>query len=326
MQVRSRSEYSTQSHGPSGAGVLWPPLGLASLVLAVWSAQPATAWFPEGHRRVAESAVSILPDSMPQFFRRGGRAIGQGAIDPDVMKPRTMIQLRDGEYPEHYLDFELLQGRPIPATRYEFLELVAWLAREPRSDGRGTKGPAGVGTLPYSLTEGVQRLTVAFAEHRRWPDDPDVQARVLVYAGLLAHYAGDLCQPLHTSVHHDGRAGADGVSPHTGIHQKVDGLFQRPDFDSESAVDGLEPEVFDDLFSAMLEEFGRSHRLVDRVYELEPQLPSRENDAPAPPEVKAFRLDRYRVSVRFLASLFLTAWEHSAAVELPIWLDLKAGD
>ena len=298
--------------------------GGVGLLLAICSAQAASPWFPEGHRRVTESAVSILPSSLPEFFRRGGEAIGHGAIDPDVMKLRSMIQLRDGESPEHYLDSELLQGRPLPPTRYEFVELVAWLAREPGAEGGTAKGPAAAGMLPYSLTEGVQRLTVAFAEHRRWPGDPNIQAKTRVYAGLLAHYAGDICQPLHTTVHYDGRTGPDGASPHTGIHQLVDGLFQQVEFDRGAAVEGVELEVFADVFAAVLDEFWRSHQLVDRIYELEPQLAAVRDGGPISEEVTAFARQRYRVTARFLASLYLTAWKHSATVELPVWLDRQA--
>jgi hypothetical protein len=295
------------------------------LVLAIGSPRTASPWFPEGHRRVTESAVSILPPSLPEFFRHGREAIGQGAMDPDVIQDRGMVQLRAGEYPEHYLDAELLQGRPLPPTRYEFVELVAWLAREPRGEGKpATKGPAGVGMLPYAVTEGVQRLTIAFAEHRRWPEDPHIQAKTLVYAGLLAHYAGDLSQPLHTTVHYNGRTGPDWVSPRTGFHQQVDALFQRVDFDREAAVEGLELETFDDVFASVLEEFWRSHELVDRVYELEPQLEATRDGGPIAEEVVAFTGQRYRVAARFLASLYLTAWQHSATIELPAWLDRQA--
>src|SRR5437764_832460 len=45
--------------------------------------------------------------------------------------------------------------------------------------------------------------------------------------GILAHYAGDICMPLHTTVDYDGRVTADGRSPHSGIHAKVDSLIEK---------------------------------------------------------------------------------------------------
>ena len=64
-----------------------------------------------------------------------------------------------------------------------------------------------------------------------------------------------------------------------------------------------------------------SHALVEVVYDLEPLLPEREDQKSAlPPAVRAFTAKRYRTAVRFTASLFLTAWEMSAEVDLPDWL------
>lgn len=177
--------------------------------------------------------------------------------------------------------------------------------------------------LPYALVEGTQRLTLAFAEHRRWPDDPYIRAKTLHYGGLLAHYAGDLCQPLHTTIHHNGRALPDGSSPRTGLHDKVDSLPERLGLEGLGVPEGVEPQAFEAVFPAVLEEFARSHALVERVYELEPQL-GEADQSEVPEAVREFAVDRYRAAVRFTGSLFLTAWEHSAAVELPSWLRREA--
>ena len=67
-------------------------------------------------------------------------------------------------------------------------------------------------TLPYSIAEWTQRLTIAFAEHRNDPENPHVRAKCLVFAGILSHYAADLHMPLHTSIHWDGRDDAGAMS------------------------------------------------------------------------------------------------------------------
>ena len=72
----------------------------------------------------------------------------------------------------------------------------------------------------YAVAEWTEKLALAFAQHRRWPENTLVQAECLLTAASLAHYAQDLCQPLHTSVHFDGRALEGGKSPRSGIHEK----------------------------------------------------------------------------------------------------------
>jgi len=280
------------------------------MVLLAGVSGPASAWHSEGHRRVAADAVRVLPSEMPAFFRAGALAVGHAAVDPDVWKSHDTPELRDRESPDHYLDSELLGGRELPRLRGE---LAARLHEMGLSGGQ-------VGFLPHTITEATQRLTLAFAEHRRWPRNRHVRAKALIYAGLLAHYAADLCQPLHTTIHHDGRALADGTSPRSGFHERVDGLFERTRFDRGTATRGIVPGRFDDLWSAVSAQLERSHALVDRVYDLEPAIGE---EGAGEPEVVAFTRDRYREAAGFVASLFWTAWQDSADLDLPVWLDRR---
>jgi hypothetical protein len=322
---------------------------LAAL-LVLMLANGICAWYGRGHRMVSRAAVAILPAELPAFFRQGAPTIAECCVDPDLfregrftvpaatrpdsattppagtgpesaMQPTTrpalgatalgLSQLHAGEAPEHFLDTELLQGKPLPATRYEFARLCDELRLR----------PATVGLLPYAIAEWTQRLTVAFAEHRRWPDDPAIQAKCLVYAGLLAHYAGDACQPLHCTIDFDGRTRSDGSSPRSGIHAKVDGLFERVGLDPATAAAGAKPASFKDLLPAIMAEISRSKALVDRVYELEGQLPSLEDrTAPVTDDVRRLAQERFQAAAQFTASLYITAWEDSAKVALPAWL------
>ena len=83
-----------------------------------------------------------------------------------------------------------------------------------------------LGLLPYAIAETTYMLSLALAEHHRWPDNQAIQSKCLVYAGLLSHYAEDACMPLHATVHWDGRVLPNGQSPRTGIHSRVDGLTE----------------------------------------------------------------------------------------------------
>lgn len=280
------------------------------LVVLLALAASAPAWHRHGHVLSGRAAVALASDRLPVFMATGVEMIAHVSQDNDAFtRPIAPHQLHEAESPEHYFDIELLAGSPVPPTRYAFLEFCAQ---------RGLK-PTQVGLLPYAITEWTQRLTVALAEHRRWPSDPAIQSKCLVYAGLLAHYAADACQPLHTTIHWDGRALADGRSPRSGIHIRVDALPAKLTVTTAELIEGLKAEALEELFPAILAEIQRSHALVDRVYELEAQLPPMEGDPPLPPDVAAFAQERMQAAAVFTASLYLTAWRDSAKIEIPDW-------
>ncbi|NHZ73014.1 MAG: hypothetical protein GWP16_00885 [Nitrospirae bacterium] len=282
--------------------------GLALGVVALMSTCPLLAWHAEGHRITTFEAVTLLAEELPQFLQDGRDQMAWDSIDPDLMCNRSLPQLRDRESPDHYLDLELLQGGGLPDTRSKFLEHIA----SPEV-GMGIEK---VGGLPYAVVEATQRLTLAFAQVRHQPADEHLQAKVMLYAAQLAHYAADLCQPLHTTIHHDGRALEDYSSPYTGIHQQVDALIGR--LKPQAEIRG-EPLVLKPIFPAVVEELKRSHAEVDRVYQLEGDLALLEAGGEPSAELRSWTRDRYRASVLFTASLILTAWRESADLQIPDW-------
>ena len=287
---------------------MWTRVHPVVCVCTLFSALPApvAGWWVDGHAIQAKASVLSLPDSVPAFFLESGGIIAYFAADPDLAKSRSLPLLRDAERPEHYLDIEFLKGRTLPDTRSGFLKLCAELDLEPSK----------VGSVVYAIAEWTQRLTLAFAEHRKWPEVEALKLKCLLYAGLLAHYSQDLCQPLHTTVHFDGRS-QDGRSPHSGIHEHVDSIVGRLELQpQEMAVEGVEPLV--PLMAGILKELHSSHHLVDRVYELEAAFGSTISD-----QVRSFAMERSRASARFTASLFLTAWKESENTQLPDWLTLE---
>ena len=273
------------------------------------------AWWPQGHSIIGEAAVRALPAEMPAFFRKGGAFVAHCAQDPDLHKNRGTPLISDRESPEHYIDLEFLGGRALPPTRDKYLQLLAQL----KLDGGYT------GYLPYAVGEWTERLAITFAEYRKYPDNPYIQSKCLVYAGFLAHYAGDMCMPLHNTRDHDGRANPDGTSPHTGIHIKVDSLIEKLNLRPADLAKDQKIEPLNELLPGIIREMNTSRTLIDRTYELEPLLPPTDNTPqsqawkPAP-EITAFTTERAREATRFLASLYVTAWQQSARVKLPAWL------
>ena len=265
-------------------------------------------WSGDGHRLIARLAASRVPADLPDFFRGGSRRIADASVEPDTLRIRSLPQLRSREYPEHYVDLEFLEEAPLPPTRYEFLETLEGKKLDP---GR-------VGMVPYAVVEATQRLAVGFAEHRLRPDDPDIQARVLFLAGVLSHYSADMSQPLHTTLHHNGRARPDGSSPGTGIHHLVDSLVTRAGASFEPAPCTPWPAAFEDLGQGVGLALAESHALVDRVYELEAELQWSEDGTPSA-AVQAFADERLTAAVLLTARLFATAWQLADDVVLPEW-------
>ena len=273
-------------------------LALAAIIV------PARGWFGNGHRRATQQAVEHLPKELPQFFREGSATIAHCSRDADLFRLRAQPALRDAEVPEHFIDLELLDGKELPPTRSAFIAFC----REKKLP------PSRVGCAPYAIIEWTQRLTLAFAEHRRWPGNPRIRAKCLVYAGLLAHYAQDACQPLHTTIHYDGRAKAGGSSPRAGIHARVDAILEKA-----PAAPAPKAEAYDDLFAAVAAEIKRSHALVESLYKLEKHLPAADKPLPADSPAAAMARERLGACANFTSSLYLTAWRNSGRLELPDW-------
>ncbi len=288
---------------------------------------PARAWWPKGHSLLSQAAILALPASqgagegVPDFFRAGWETIYHCTQDPDVFKNRAASHLSDRETPEHYLDWELLGDLKLPEKRSDYVALLL----------KNNLDPQDVGTLPYSLMESTERLTIAFAEHRKWPENPHIRMKCLIYAGWLAHYAQDLEMPLHVTVHHDGRVKADGKSPRSGIHSRLDSVIEKLaekhllSATSLSQNQKIEP-LQGNFLPAILKEIEYSRTNIDRAYELENSLPptNEKLDWNADAPIIEFGTARGRDATRFTATLFLTAWKRSAEVKLPVWLEREA--
>jgi len=273
---------------------------------------PVWGWLASGHAVLTRAAVRALPEEIPAFFRAGEGTIAHLVKDPDVSKNRGAPFVRGAEYPEHFLDREFLDGYELPKTRYEYIQLC----------NKAGVLPEKVGFVPYAVAEWTERLAVAFAEYRKWPENEAIQSKCLIYAGFLAHYSQDMCQPLHLTKHYNGWIGADGSVAQKGIHTKVDGLVDYFEMKPDDLAEGLEVTPLSDLMGDIFLEFQSGFKMVGKVYELGERIPKYEDKTWKPvPEVVEFATERTRASVRFTARLYLTAWHLSEKIELGWWLD-----
>jgi hypothetical protein len=265
----------------------------------------AGAWWGDGHGLMTRAAMLALPEEVPAFFREGGALAANVSFDADLFKHRAVPQLDNAEHGEHFIDLELLEGKALPLERYDFIELCQKMGLDPER----------VGLVPYAIAEWTQRLAIAFAEHRRWPHNEPIQQKCLVYAGFVAHYAQDLCQPLHVTVHFNGKKLEDGTVVGKGIHEQVDSVLERIGFAPQELAQGLVPAAIDSLMGGIAAQLEESHALVDQVYALMGKWEDEKD-----PQVGALAQERAREAVRFTASLYLTAWQKSAQIRLPGWL------
>lgn len=280
------------------------------ILFSILLTTPAWGWWGGGHDILTQASVKALPEDMPEFFRSGAaeKAIAHCVYDPDISKGRSTPHARQAEYGEHYFDVELLKEHPIPQGREAHIQLCAELGISPRK----------IGTLPYALAEWTERLAAAFAEHRKWPHNPIIQHKCFVYAGFLSHYAQDMCQPLHLTIHFDGIVQEDGTRLHAGIHEKVDSSIEKLKLQPTKLAKDQQIEPVGDLMPAIVKQIKAGYNLVDSVYELAAALQDLKNPTSA---LVDFTNDRARESVRWTASLYLTAWKLSENVKLPGWLD-----
>ena len=272
---------------------------LFSLILTT----PAWAWWGGGHDILTQASVKALPEEMPEFFRNAEKMIAHCSYDPDLSKDRGTPHARQAEYGEH----------PIPEGREAHIKLCAELGLAPRT----------VGTLPYALAEWTERLAVAFAEYRKWPDNPMIQSKCFLYAGFLAHYAQDMCQPLHLTINFDGIKQPDGTRLHAGIHEKVDSAIEMLKLNPTELAKAQQVEAVGDLMPAIIKQVKAGFSLVDSVYVLAEDWKNLKDPTPA---LVDFTNDRARESVRWTASLYLTAWKLSENIRLPGWLDRAKND
>ncbi len=286
---------------------IWLPALLGVFALA----GQAGAWHGSGHDLASRKGLSLLTAKQaPAFLRGSADAVAHTSLDPDLFtQPIGPEQLHRAERSEHYLDLENFTGSQLPRDRYD---LLAWCVKN-------DVPPHKMGFLPYAITEWTQRLTVALAEHRKWPDNPHIRRKVLVYAGILAHYAADLTVPLHTTIHYDGRVGADGKSPRSGIHMKTDALLGKLPDDVPIPARPGQAKPMDDVFDEVVAALKASHARLDRLYELEKQIPDYDGPLDADSDVGRFTRDRLNDAALLIARLITTAWRDSASIEMPKW-------
>ncbi|MBS10013.1 MAG: hypothetical protein CME19_00225 [Gemmatimonadetes bacterium] len=290
---------------------------MLALIAIATATAPCNAWWHSSHVVITRAALQRTPE-LPEFVRDEAGLLINVLADPDLTRNDAIPLAKAFESPEHYINIERLNGRALPETRYAYIKLCYELGIEPQS----------VGFVPYTVAELTERLTLAFAEHRRLPDNVHIRSKCLMLAGLLAHYAQDMTQPLHLTVRHHGYKDETGQMVQRDTHAKIDGFVPAVKMTVDQVLEGgWSVEPVDSLMGAIVGHIEEGFALVDLAYELGPRMPT-------PPSIEhpdvewdrdedamAFGQERAREAARFTGSLWLTAWVYSAHLELPDFYD-----
>jgi len=278
-------------------------------------ASPAWGWWPRGHGILTHAALRALPPEMPSFLRDGAGMVAHAAVDPDIAKNRGTLHLERAGHPSHYFNLELFDARDLPASRFAFGRRCAELGKKPEQ----------VGLLPYATAEATEQLALAFAEYRKWPENVFIQTKCLLYAGYVAHFAQEICQPLNLTIHWNGRV-VDGEPSRTRMHEKIDGLLQNLDLDPEALAQGLTAGPVDSLMPGIVAQMHARSKAVDTALALEQYLVPKDADWKTEPAVRAFAEEQGKEAARFTIALYLTAWQMSEKIKLPGWIDREEMD
>jgi hypothetical protein len=173
------------------------------------------------------------------------------------------------------------------------------------STGKGGNAEAGGGAEP-------ERTEMHLAASQRDAQMTMARANILAEMGLLAHFVGDLAQPLHTTQHHHGWVGPNphGYSTDKGIHAYIDGKILkvhvlryatlRDQATFTRAVDERDP------WNDVIAHIRRSHDKVEPLYLLM-KAGDMEKEAG-----KSFIAERLLDGGSMLAALYADAWRASA--------------
>lgn len=253
----------------------------------------ACAWGPRGHELVNEHAIATLPAELLPFFQAHARWLVAHASDPD-----DWIKSDSRERPHHFIDMERYARRfeQMPRTRVEALKAA------------GKKYVAKNGDLLWWLPLATRRLAEAMQAGER--------EEILHWAVAVAHYAADICQPLHTTENHNGQ-----LNQQPGVH----GRFETRTVNQLAGFLELRPppaRILADLHNSVFAQIARSYRLLPQIFRADQE--AREGDRTFGPTYVGLMAKKLREPIQaqleagatLTGSFWLTAWVQAGRPDL----------
>ena len=248
---------------------------------------------------------------MPLFFLNASPELIYLASDPDRWYG-SGESIEAVNVPDHFIDFEYVEGLDLPRDRYKYLHLLE-TSRTLRRHGLSN---AAIGFLPWRIAEMSELLT---QEWRLWRaaapgDRPFIEHAIVNAAGVLAHYAGDAANPDHTTINYNGwvLANPNGYPIDCDSHSRFENAFVSHAIETPDVMPFLAaPALRADYFHAGMDLIRDSHSLVEELYRLD-----RDGAFSYPPTAEAgkrFAAQRLAAGASVIRDLWWSAYRNSAA-------------
>jgi hypothetical protein len=322
---------------PLFRSVLWSALGIAALPSALH------AWGHDGHVMVNEVALATLPADFPSWIHDPATAerILFLANEPDRWRNGTNKTMLHATRPDHQIDWESLADAGIDAAtltpfRDDFIAQFAvgraahaglFRPENPQTDPDHIYTQAGF--LPWTVEEYFGKVELGFSELKEFEQYGDAsevanaRANLIYVMGVMGHFVGDGCQPLHVTKHFNGWFGPNpnGYMTKAGIHGWIDsGFIVKAGIGFAELLPGVKPaqplEVAprpdgrDPVWLAVLDYLAATNRQVEPLYQLEKDGPLRMYGAPTAAG-RGFIDAQILRGGEMLGALWLTAWRHA---------------
>lgn len=295
------------------------------------------AWDETGHVIVTRLAFEKLPDDLPGWLRTPEvrDRLEYLANEPDRWRGQKNVHLDHCNNPNHYIDEEYLYPyglslKNLPPLRRELLDIMAAQRalhpeKFPEYDRARDRSYTNLvpGLLPYEIAELQWKIASSwttlktYEQHRELVTNEminNARQNIIYHMGILSHFVGDGCQPLHLTKHHHGWVG-DNPKRYTtdrGFHAYIDGgVIRHHNLTPEGMEDLAKParrvtktKYWRDINAYLHESF----LLVEPLYELE-----KTGDLKGP-KGKAFIEDRLVEGGAMLAGVWATAYR-SAVID-----------
>ena len=284
-------------------------------LLLLATAVPAFAWGEQGHYIVNEAATVALPTDMPHFFYKTFPELIWLAYDPDRWKGggKSLDAAND---PDHFLDFEYVEGLNLPESRYEFIDLMYTSGRLRRFGIHNAEA----GFVPWRIAEVTQKLEVEFRNWRRAaPGSTEraiIERDIIHFAGILGHYAGDSANPHHATISYNGwvQPNPNNYAIDCGTHSRFESNFVSRAVRAEDVHPKVTapPKQYTNYFQAGLDSIKSSHKLVEALYRID-RDGGFDPFKPVNREGFEFATDRLAAGATLLRDLWWSAWLNSAS-------------
>lgn len=308
-------------------------LFLAFLIVLVTAPGPqAQAWDEEGHVIIAHVAYETLPPDMPAWLRSENVRfrLEYLSAEPDRWRGQHNIHLDHVNNPDHFLDAEDLKPYglsllTLPPLRRELIDLLAvkrtkdpaaFPKRDPSKDKEYTHGVPGL--LPYRIAETQWKLAASwttlktYEQYRSFVTDDmidNARQNVVYQMGLLSHYVGDGCQPLHLTRHYNGWVGDNpkGYTTDRSLHAYIDGgvIEQQHITKEDLAARARAPRKIStkDYWPQTCEYLNEAFKQVEPLYAMEKSGDLKK------PAGKAFMEDRLLDGGSMLCGVWIAAYQ-----------------